>query len=97
MADAIVDDATKAPNRDAATRPILSFMMSSSAYAIQDIEVVRIKLWRDRNVTLVNKPSANPPWSRSSVVSLSQVGADRHGFGIALGLILRNSHVRLPP
>ncbi|MCK1652131.1 hypothetical protein IVA88_11875 [Bradyrhizobium sp. 149] len=28
-----------APNKDAATRPVLSFMMSSSAYAIQDIEV----------------------------------------------------------
>jgi hypothetical protein len=38
MADA-AGDAAKAPNKDAATRPNLSFMMSSSAYAIQDIEV----------------------------------------------------------
>jgi hypothetical protein len=33
-------------------------MMSSSAYAIQDIEVVLIKLWRNRNVMLMNKSSA---------------------------------------
>jgi hypothetical protein len=44
MADA-AGDAAMAPNRDAATRPILIFMMSSSAYAVQDIEVVLIKLW----------------------------------------------------
>jgi hypothetical protein len=37
MADA-AGDAAKAPNKDAATRPILRFM-SSSAYAVQDIEV----------------------------------------------------------
>src|SRR3954471_11773641 len=38
MADA-AGDATNAPSRDAATRPILSFMMSFSAYANRDIEV----------------------------------------------------------
>jgi hypothetical protein len=57
MADA-AGDAMMAPNRDAATRPVLRFMMSSSAYAIQDIEVVLIKLWRNRNVMLMNKSSA---------------------------------------
>jgi len=31
------------------------------------------------------------------MVSLSLVGADRQGCGIALDLILRNSHARLPP
>jgi hypothetical protein len=61
MADA-AGDATMAPNRDAATRPILRFMMmSSSAYAIQDIELVLNKLWRRRNVMLMNKSSASPP------------------------------------
>jgi hypothetical protein len=60
MADA-AGDAMMAPNRDAATRPILNFMMSSSAYAIQDIEVVLIKLWQNRNVMLMNKSSASPP------------------------------------
>jgi len=34
MADA-VDEAARAPNRDAATRPVLRFMMYSSAYAIR--------------------------------------------------------------
>jgi hypothetical protein len=47
-------DAAMAPNRDAATRPILRFMMSSSANAVQDIEVVLIKLWRNPNVMLMN-------------------------------------------
>jgi len=60
MADA-AGDAMMAPNRDAATRPVLRFMMSSSAYAIQDIEVVLIKLWRNRNVMLMNKSSVAPP------------------------------------
>jgi hypothetical protein len=60
MADA-ADDAMMAPNRDAATRPILNFMMSSSAYAVQDIEAVLIKLWRNGNVMLMNKSSASPP------------------------------------
>jgi hypothetical protein len=46
-----------APNRPAATRPILKVMMSSSAYARQDIEVVLLKLWRSRNVMLTNRPS----------------------------------------
>lgn len=32
--------------------------MSSSAYAIQDIEDVLIKLWQNRNVMLMNKSSA---------------------------------------
>jgi hypothetical protein len=60
MADA-AGDAAMAPNRDAATRPILRFMMmSSSAYATQDIEVVLNKLWRKRNVMLMNKSSASP-------------------------------------
>ncbi|MDA9547961.1 hypothetical protein ACM43_26660 [Bradyrhizobium sp. CCBAU 45321] len=58
MADA-VDDATRAPNRDVANRPVLSFMMSSSACAMQDIEVVLIKLWPNRNVIQMNKPSAS--------------------------------------
>jgi hypothetical protein len=62
MADA-AGDAARAPNRDAATRPILRFMMSSSAYAMQDIEVVLIKLWRNRNVILMNKSSAVRPKS----------------------------------
>jgi hypothetical protein len=57
MADA-AGDAMTAPNKDAATRPVLRFMMSSSAYAMQDIEVVLIKLWRNRNVMLMNKSSA---------------------------------------
>ncbi|BAR63145.1 hypothetical protein NK6_10012 [Bradyrhizobium diazoefficiens] len=35
--------------------------MSSSAYAMQDIEVVLIKLWRNRNVMLMNKSSVAPP------------------------------------
>ncbi|MEY9735777.1 hypothetical protein ABH985_003566 [Bradyrhizobium ottawaense] len=64
MADAAGDVAkapNMAPNRAAATRPILRFMMSSSADAIQDIEVVLIKLWRNRNVMLMNKSSAGPP------------------------------------
>jgi hypothetical protein len=42
MADAAGDAAKApniAPNKDAATRPVLSFMMSSSAYAVLDIEV----------------------------------------------------------
>jgi hypothetical protein len=69
MADA-AGDAMMAPNRDAATRPILSFMMSSSAYAIQDIEVVLIKLWRSRNVMLMNKSSARR--RRSPDLSLPQ-------------------------
>jgi hypothetical protein len=60
MADA-AGAATRAPNRDAATSPIFGFMMSSSAYAIQDIEVVLIKLWQNRNVMLMNKYSARPP------------------------------------
>jgi hypothetical protein len=60
MADA-AGDAMRAQNRDAATRPIFGFMMSSSAYAIQDIEVVLIKLWQNRNVMLMNKSSATPP------------------------------------
>jgi hypothetical protein len=60
MADA-AGDAMMAPNRDAATRPVLRFMMSSSAYAKQDIEVVLIKLWRNRNVMLMNKFSVAPP------------------------------------
>jgi hypothetical protein len=59
MADA-AGDAAMAPNRDAATRPILRFMMSSFAYATKDIEVVLIKLWQSRNVMLMNKSSASP-------------------------------------
>jgi hypothetical protein len=50
----------KAPDRAAATKPILRFMMSFSTYAIQDIELVLIKLWRHRNVMLMNKSSARP-------------------------------------
>ena len=58
MADAADDAAkapNKAPNRDAATRPFLRFMMSSFADAGQDIEVVPVKLWRRQNVMLMNK------------------------------------------
>jgi hypothetical protein len=60
MADT-AGDAMRAPNKDAATRPILRFMMSFSAYAIQDVEVVLIKLCRTRNVVLMNKSSVTPP------------------------------------
>ncbi|MCK1743977.1 hypothetical protein IVA80_24850 [Bradyrhizobium sp. 139] len=64
MADAAGDAAkapNKAPHKDAAARPILGFMMSSSAYAIQDTEVVLIKLWRSGNVLLMNESSASSP------------------------------------
>jgi hypothetical protein len=57
MAEA-AGDAAIAANSDAATRPILSFMMYSSACATQDIEEVLIKLWRGQNVMLMNKSSA---------------------------------------
>jgi hypothetical protein len=49
MADAAGDAAT-APNRDAATRPILNFMMFFLRLRRTDTEIVLIKLWRNRNV-----------------------------------------------
>ncbi|WP_128926288.1 hypothetical protein [Bradyrhizobium guangxiense] len=38
----------------------MKVMMSSSAYGKQDIEDVLLKLWRSRNVILMNRFSANP-------------------------------------
>jgi hypothetical protein len=60
-------------------------MMSSSAYARQDIEGVRIKLWRSRNVMLMNRSSANPP---------SRAGLGRMVNAVPT-LILRNSQACL--
>jgi hypothetical protein len=71
MADA-VDDAATAPNKDAAKRPVLRCMMSSSAYAMQDIEVVLIKLWPNRNVIQMNKPSASRALSHGSAAGLGR-------------------------
>ena len=86
MADAAGDVAKApnvAPNRAAATRPILRVMMSSSAYAIQNIEVVLIKLWRKRNVMLMNK------FSKSARLA----GLGRMADAVPETLILRNSQV----
>jgi len=51
-------------------------MMSSSAYAIQDIELVRIKLWRNRNVMLMNKLqpfAASPTSTRERVIDAQDI------------------------
>jgi hypothetical protein len=61
MADA-AGDAAKAPNKDAATRPILRFMMCLpplTQYRIS--KFVLIKLWRNQNAMLMNKSSASAP------------------------------------
>jgi len=54
-------------------------MMSSSAYALQDIEVVLIKLWQNRNVMLMNKSSADPPLAWPSL----RPRLFRHGLSFA--------------
>lgn len=68
--------------------------MSSSAYAMQDIEVVRIKLWRSPNVILMNKPSASWPGPDPSWPGL-QGKIITWTLAVTWTLILRNSQVCL--
>lgn len=57
--------------------------MSSSAYAIQDIEGVLIKLWQNRNVMLMNKSSTqdfgltdSAPRKAEALLFQGEVGKD---------------------
>lgn len=57
--------------------------MSSSAYAIQDIEGVLIKLWQNRNVMLMNKSSTqdfgltdSTPRKAEALLFQGEVGKD---------------------
>ncbi|MCK1627904.1 hypothetical protein IVA98_33340 [Bradyrhizobium sp. 160] len=65
----------------------MSFMMSSSADAVQDIDDVLIKLWRTRNVMLMNKSSV----SRASGMILT---APNH---LRFSVALASAGARVPP